>query len=84
MLCSLTTDNCILFVAKDMVRGEGLAEGRESPPFLPIGSDAFGKVKDHSEITLDIPNEWEDAINFSSIQASQYTRCVVVTADIGS
>ncbi|EMC91966.1 hypothetical protein BAUCODRAFT_152314 [Baudoinia panamericana UAMH 10762] len=46
----------------DVVRGEGVAEGKEAPPFLPVGSDAFADIKAKSELTMKILDEWESAI----------------------
>ncbi|KAI6789368.1 hypothetical protein KC361_g8573 [Hortaea werneckii] len=44
----------------DLVKGEGVGEGRELPLALPIGNDAFVKIKEQTEATLKMLEEWED------------------------
>jgi hypothetical protein len=46
----------------DLVRGEGVAKGREMPFRLPIGSDAYEDIKGKCEETLKIMEEWGPTI----------------------
>ncbi|KAI6908459.1 hypothetical protein KC318_g4376 [Hortaea werneckii] len=52
----------------DLVKGEGVAQGRELPLALPIGNDAFVKIKEQSEATLKMLEEWEDVIRSTDRQ----------------
>jgi len=49
-------------VMLDIVRGEGVAEGKEIPLSLPLGSDALATVKETLQRTENILNEWESVI----------------------
>ncbi|KIJ47758.1 hypothetical protein M422DRAFT_226126 [Sphaerobolus stellatus SS14] len=49
-------------VILDVIRGEGIAEGRELPLGLPLGSDAFAAVKETLTRTDNVLTEWEDVI----------------------
>ena len=51
----------------DLVKGEGVAKGRELPPFLPMGSDAYTDVKAHTEMTLKMLEEWGDVIKSTDV-----------------
>ncbi|KAF2450666.1 hypothetical protein P171DRAFT_426993 [Karstenula rhodostoma CBS 690.94] len=46
----------------DVVRKEGMAEGREMPKRLPLGSDALAVIRGKCEETLKICKEWEEVI----------------------
>ncbi|KAK0124111.1 hypothetical protein ONS95_009094 [Cadophora gregata] len=46
----------------DLVRGEGVAEGREVPSRLPLGKDVFDDVKRKCEETLRLLEEWKEII----------------------
>ncbi|KAI6827550.1 hypothetical protein KC340_g9582 [Hortaea werneckii] len=52
----------------DLVKGEGVAQGRELPLALPIGNDAFVKIKEQSEAMLKMLEEWEDVIRSTDRQ----------------
>ncbi|KAI7538664.1 hypothetical protein KC331_g10216 [Hortaea werneckii] len=52
----------------DLVKGEGVAEGRELPLAFPIGNDTFVKIKEQSEATLKMLEEWEDVIRSTDRQ----------------
>ncbi|KAI7339883.1 hypothetical protein KC315_g1013 [Hortaea werneckii] len=52
----------------DLVKGEGVGEGRELPLALPIGNDAFVKIKEQTEATLKMLEEWEDVIRSTDRQ----------------
>ncbi|RMY60236.1 hypothetical protein D0864_13116 [Hortaea werneckii] len=52
----------------DLVKGEGVGQGRELPLALPIGNDAFVKVKEQTEATLKMLEEWEDVIRSTDRQ----------------
>jgi len=47
-------------VMVDVVRGEGVAEGKPFPPLLILGSDCFDVVKTECEKTLARLEEWKD------------------------
>lgn len=49
-------------VILDVVRGEGVAEGRQVPFRLPLGTDCFDEVKEKLEKLLKEMNEWEKVI----------------------
>jgi hypothetical protein len=53
----------------DIVRGEGVAQGREWPKYLVLGTDADGDVREKCKIVLDALDEWKDVtrgVNFDS------------------
>ncbi|GAB1732725.1 hypothetical protein NU195Hw_g7321t1 [Hortaea werneckii] len=52
----------------DLVKGEGVGQGRELPLALPIGNDAFVKIKEQTEATLKMLEEWEDVIRSTDRQ----------------
>lgn len=47
-------------VVIDLVRGEGVAKGKEVPFRLPLGSDCVKEVKAKCQKTLEVIDEWED------------------------
>ena len=49
-------------VTIDLVKGEGVAEGREVPGWMPLGSDAFEVVKKKAEAELKLLGDWETVI----------------------
>lgn len=46
----------------DLVRKEGIAEGKEVPFRLPLGIDCFDDVKAKCEETLKLLHDWEHVI----------------------
>jgi hypothetical protein len=46
----------------DVVRGEGVAEGRETPERLPLGPDMLGVMRKKCTDSLKIYDEWEKVI----------------------
>jgi hypothetical protein len=46
----------------DVVKGEGVAEGKVWPERLPLGTDVLATVRKRCEGNLEICNEWEDVI----------------------
>ena len=46
----------------DVVRKEGMAAGKETPPRLPLGPDGLQQVRDKCLQTLKIIEEWEPLI----------------------
>ncbi|PVH77405.1 NAD(P)-binding protein [Cadophora sp. DSE1049] len=46
----------------DLVRGEGIAEGKEIPFRLPLGKDVFDDVKRKCEETLKMLEDWKNVI----------------------
>ncbi|KAF8531147.1 short-chain oxidoreductase [Gautieria morchelliformis] len=49
-------------VILDVVRVEGVAQGRETPLGLPLGSDSANVIKDTLGRTANILEQWEDVI----------------------
>lgn len=54
-------------VCIDLVKGEGAVAGRELPPYLPLGTDAFEEVKAATEKCLKMLQDWEDVIRSTDI-----------------
>ncbi|EPS39210.1 hypothetical protein H072_6981 [Dactylellina haptotyla CBS 200.50] len=46
----------------DLVRGEGVAEGKEVPFRVPIGTDCYEEVRGKCEQTLSVLGDWETVI----------------------
>ena len=46
----------------DLVRGEGVAAGKDVPLRLPIGTDCYHGIKKKCEETLDLLSSWSDVI----------------------
>ena len=44
----------------DVVKQEGVAEGRGIPPKLILGPDGFERVRQKCEETLELLKKWED------------------------
>jgi hypothetical protein len=53
----------------DVVKGEGVAEGKAFPERLPLGSDAFDTVKKARLGHLAVCDEWEDVIKSTGYDA---------------
>jgi len=49
-------------VILDLVRGEGIAQGRSIPTTLPLGTDCFEAVESVCQEELQILKEWKDVI----------------------
>lgn len=49
-------------VVLDLVRQEGVAEGRDVPLRMPLGADCYSDIKDKCEQTLELLDEWKDVI----------------------
>ncbi|KAM0432306.1 hypothetical protein ACHAPT_004846 [Fusarium lateritium] len=47
-------------VVLDLVRGEGVAEGREMPLRIALGTDAYEVIKDKCDETLKTLEDWKD------------------------
>ncbi|KAH6880689.1 hypothetical protein B0T10DRAFT_519016 [Thelonectria olida] len=47
----------------DLVRGEGVADGKKIPFRLPLGTDCYESIKEKCEGTLRVLDEWKDVIN---------------------
>jgi len=58
-------------VMVDVIRGEGVAEGKEMPERLPLGPDILAKIKDKYTKYLEFCNEWEDVIASTDIEGDQ-------------
>ena len=60
----------------DLVRKEGIADGKEVPLRMPLGVNVFDDVKAKCEETLGLLDEWRDVIrsaDFPSQAASAYS-----------
>lgn len=55
-------------VIVDLVRGEGVATGREVPFRIPLGSDCLETVKETCEETLRVLGGWEEVIRSTDIR----------------
>lgn len=55
-------------VVVDLVRGEGVAEGKELPLRLPLGSDCYGLVKGTCEEMLGVLEQWEGVIRSTNFE----------------
>ncbi len=53
----------------DVVRGEGMAAGREMPFRLPLGTDGMGVVREKCEGMLRVCEEWEGLIRSTDFDA---------------
>ena len=51
----------------DVVREEGVAEGKSQPERLPLGPDAVATMRKKAVGNLAICNEWEDVIRSTNI-----------------
>jgi hypothetical protein len=49
-------------IVLDLVRREGVAEGREVPFRLPLGVDCYDELKGKCEETLKLLEAWKDII----------------------
>jgi len=49
-------------IVLDVVRGEGLTEGKPFPTNLQLGSDCYKVAKDTAERTLRNLQDWEEVI----------------------
>lgn len=54
----------------DLSEDDGITEGRDLPPFIPLGTDAFAKANAHCEMTLKILEDWEDVIKSTMLTRS--------------
>jgi hypothetical protein len=50
----------------DVVKGEGVAQGKEMPERLPLGADALATARKRMVDYLAVCNEWEDVIRSTS------------------
>jgi hypothetical protein len=53
----------------DVVKGEGVAKGKETPARLPIGQDSLGVVRTKCKDTLKICDEWDKVIATTNYDA---------------
>ena len=52
----------------DVVKGEGVAEGKSLPERLPLGPDCLATLRKRSVNNLAIANDWEEVIRSTNIQ----------------
>jgi hypothetical protein len=57
----------------DIVRQEGLAAGKETPPRLPLGPDGLQQLKNKCLSTLKILEEWEELITSTNLDGKKIT-----------
>ena len=55
----------------ELVKGTGLAAGRERPLRVPLGSDGWARVKEKCEAMLKVCHEWEDVAKSTDIIAQK-------------
>lgn len=55
----------------DVVKGEGVAEGKEVPARLPLGSDIFEKLKEKHTQGLEVLKEWGELIISTDIEGDE-------------
>lgn len=56
-------------IVLDLVRREGIAEGKGIPLRLPLGSDCYDLVKEKCEETLKLMKEWEPVIRSTDYES---------------
>jgi hypothetical protein len=55
----------------DVIKKEGIAEGREIPERLPLGTDILGKIRAKYTRYLKVCDEWEDVIGGTDIEGGE-------------
>ena len=53
----------------DLVRGEGVAEGKTVPQGFALGSDCFGIIESSCKETLQVLGEWKEVITSTDFSA---------------
>jgi hypothetical protein len=51
----------------NVVKGEGVAKGKEMPERLPIGADVLATSRKRMVDFLAVCNEWEDVLRSTSV-----------------
>ena len=51
----------------DVVRGEGVAQGRPWPLYLPLGRDAEAAIRDKCAKICEVLDEWKDVIRSTDL-----------------
>lgn len=54
----------------DVVKGEGVAEGKQTPDRLCLGKDVLEKLRWRSERDLEVCRVWEDVIASTDINSA--------------
>ena len=57
----------VVKVMVDVVKGEGVAEGKSIPERLPLGADILGKVRAKYTKYLEVCDEWESVITSTDL-----------------
>ena len=52
----------------DVLKAEGMAEGRKMPPRLPLGKDSLAGIRAKCQATLKLLDEWEDVISSTDLE----------------
>lgn len=55
----------------DVVRGEGVAEGKTWPLYLPLGSDAEQAIRDKTATMRKVLDEWKDVIRSTDFKEGE-------------
>jgi len=55
----------------DVVKGEGVAEGKSVPERLPLGSDILGKIRAKYTNYLEVCDEWESVIKSTDLEGEE-------------
>lgn len=58
-------------IVADVVRGEGVAAGKTTPLYLPLGRDSEDAIRDKARAMIDTLNEWQDVIRSTNMQQQQ-------------
>ncbi|KAI1865066.1 uncharacterized protein JN550_008612 [Neoarthrinium moseri] len=56
----------------DLVRGTGVAAGKQVPLRIPLGSDGWARVKAKCENTIKICDEWENVAKSTDIEQAEH------------
>jgi hypothetical protein len=58
-------------IVLDLVRGEGVAEGKDNPFRLPVGKDCHDDIKSKGEETLRLLEVWGPVIKSTDYEVAQ-------------
>lgn len=58
-------------IVVDLVRGEGVALGRDVPLRLPLGADCYADVREKCEKTLEVLDTWKAVANSTDMNAKK-------------
>ena len=55
----------------DVIRGEGMAKGKQMPIRMPLGSDGLEVVRRKCRETLEVLEEWEEVIRSTDYEGGE-------------